>query len=239
MLKLVRKDLRVSWMIWLPALFFAWIFLLTFFEYAPAELVVGILWIAGVAGSFLYLDEMSRTDPLIAALPLTRRDIVRGRYLTTVVVIGAGLAFFMGGIASIRALLGARAAHLESLLSVQNGLIMAVSVLLLAFLFLPMYFRLGLGRAFARLAVILLGLSIILPGLAQLAAPLVLQSGTGEAAGLPQILLAVPAVLKALLEKARAALGGAVLASLVSVFCGLLFLLSFLLSVRFYRQRDL
>jgi len=239
MFKLVRKDLRMTRIFWLPAIFSYWVFLLTFHEYAWAELFIGITLTAAMAGSFLYIDEMSRTDPLFGALPLSRRDIVWGRYLTTAVIVGISLILFFGGTASIRTILGDMAANLDGLLTVRAGLAIAASVFFLMSLFFPMYFKLGLGKASIRLVILLLGTLIVLSGLAQLFSIRIPGAPPEGDESAPGIFLSIPMLLQALARRAEAALGEPLLALLTVALCASVVYLSLCLSVRFFSQRDL
>jgi hypothetical protein len=87
--------------------------------------------------------------------------------------------------------------------------------------------------------VIVLGTSIALSGLAQLVGRKILGPAAGRETGAARIFLSPPLLLKTLFERVEAALGGTYLALLIIALCLAAMCLSFVLSVRFYRRRDL
>ena len=238
MFKLAWKDLRITRIFWLPAAFSYLVFLMMFHEAALAELAVGILMTLGLAGAILLIDDTQRTDTLFAALPVRRKEIVAGRFLSAAFVTAICLILFMGGIVGLRALLGARAAHLGVLLSFRTGLAFVLAAAGFHAVFFPLYFRHGLGKAVLRFLAIVLGASIIFSLVLQAIGPKVL----GEAAArttAPGVFLSVPGLLQALWIKTEAALGAPLfLAALLSV-CALAISVSLRLSVRFYSRHDL
>ncbi len=82
MIRLVAKDLRITRLFWLPAVFSYLIFLLMAYEIAWAMLFVGITLALVLFVLILLIDDIHRADVLYVALPVTRRDVVLARYLT-------------------------------------------------------------------------------------------------------------------------------------------------------------
>ena len=239
MLSLVRKDLRITRLFWLPAAFSYVVFLLLGFLNIHLMLLTGVFLTLFTQSWILFIDDLARTDPLFVGLPLRRRDIVTGRYLTGGLVAVVSLALLLAATAGLRALVGARAAHLAALFSLRGVLAFLIPALLLLALALPFYFRKGLGRAFQAVAGILMGLTVILQSLLR-AGPAEKAGGgtarTGFAAGVFD--RSVTAV-RDFVARGEAALGGALFVVLLvlAVTAGLYF--SWKLSVRFYSRRDL
>ena len=162
MLRLIQKDVRViaafGWLImWLVAPSYL----------VPAMLAAragGVfLWVnvafgAAAIVSVCLLDARSGADRFIHSLPLTRTDVVRGRYGTAVVlalvVMGIGAGF---GLAVWSA---SRDGAWPRWLSPDVGLAYLVVMAIIIAVYLPCYFRWGYGAGTIVAAVLLAGLVI-------------------------------------------------------------------------------
>jgi len=239
MLNLVRKDLRTTRVFWLPAAFSYVVFLLLGFLNVHLMLLTGVFLTLFTLSWILFIDDLARTDPLFAGLPLRRRDIVTGRYLTGAVVTALGLGLLLAVSAGLRALAGARAAHLGALVSVRGVVAFVLPSLLLLALALPFYFWRGLGRAFQAVAGILMALTIVLLSLVRSAPAEKAGSGTARPGFMAGIFERSISAGRAFIGWGEATLGGALFfAALIAVVATALYF-SWRLSVRFYSRRDL
>ena len=120
------------------------------FPLLGAGLVLGSL-----AVSFA-LDERFRTETLYASLPVTRRRVVRARYLLAGLLTAACGALIFGSLTLLSSLARTRGEDPSSsyLLSVEGAagflLVLAPAILL----FLPLTFRYGFGRGILRFAAV-------------------------------------------------------------------------------------
>ena len=162
MLRLIQKDVRViaafGWLImWLvapsylvPAMLAA--------RAGGAFLWVNVAFGAAAIVSVCLLDARSGADRFIHSLPLTRTDVVRGRYGTAVVL---ALIVMLVGIAfGLTAGLASQDGVWPRWLSPDVGLAYLVVMALLIAVYLPCYFRWGYGAGTVVAAVLLAGLVI-------------------------------------------------------------------------------
>jgi ABC-2 family transporter protein len=239
MLNLVRKDLRTTRVFWLPAAFSYVVFLLLGFLNVHLMLLTGVFLTLFTLSWILFIDDLARTDPLFAALPLRRRDIVTGRYLTGALVTVACLGLFLAATAGLRALAGARAAHLGALFSLRGVLAFVLPSLLLLALALPFYFWKGLGRAFQVVTGILMGSTIILQSLVRPGPAEKAGGGTAKTGFAAGVFDRSVTAARDFVARGEAALGGALLAAALVLAVALALYFSWRLSVRFYSRRDL
>ena len=162
MLRLIQKDVRViaafGWLImWLvapsylvPAMLAA--------RAGGAFLWVNVAFGAAAIVSVCLLDARSGADRFIHSLPLTRTDVVRGRYGTAVVlalvVMGIGAGF---GLAVWSA---SRDGAWPRWLSPDVGLAYLVVMAIIISVYLPCYFRWGYGAGTVVAAALLAGLIV-------------------------------------------------------------------------------
>ncbi len=73
MFSLVRKDLRISRVFWLPTAFSYLVFLLLGFLNIHLMLLTRVSLTLFTLSWLLFIDDLARTDPLFAGLPLRRR----------------------------------------------------------------------------------------------------------------------------------------------------------------------
>jgi hypothetical protein len=162
MLRLIQKDLRViaafGWLIvWLVAPSYV----------VPAMLAArgggAILWVhvafgAAAIVSVCLLDARSGADRFIHSLPLTRTDVVRGRYGTAVVL--AFMVMIVGVAFGLTAGLASPDGTWPRWFSPDVGIAYLVVMALLIAVYLPCYFRWRYGAGTVVAAVLLAGLVI-------------------------------------------------------------------------------
>lgn len=237
MLDLVLKDIRTTRIFWLPAVFCFLVFLLTSHESVLIYLLIGISFTFLLSLGILGIDDIFRTEALFASLPVTRSSIVFSRYLSWIFIIVITLALFLGSTAVFQALLAARAAQLGFFLTLKGLMSFVVPSILLASLYLPLYFRFGLGRSLQVFFPSLLVLGIALTGLAQVLGPYLI--GTSET-GIPKTgLVESPVVLLRLIRQADHSLGTGSLILVSGLALVLITWISARISIHFYRKRDL
>jgi len=213
-------------------------FLLVVMDSRWIFLAMGVALAFVAAVTVLAIDDRYMSEPLLAALPGTRRSLVGGRFLGWGVVMAAALALFMGFAALMRAGFGDRAAGLASLLTLHGAAAFLASTSLSGLVFFPFYFRWGFWRGLwsSLAAGLVLATSILA------AAPRLVPAGACP------VLQAEPAAgafgatvrgLRALAWLIDGPMGRPlVLAASAAVLAALTFA-SYRLSVRFYRDRDL
>ena len=235
---LFRRDLRITRVLWGPMAFSYFVFLLMFMHNVWVYLATGACLAFVAAATVLAIDDRYQTDPLFAALPGTRRSLVRGRYFAWGAVTLACLGLFLAFTALIQAGFGDHAPRLTSLMSLKGAAAFLAGTLLAGLLFLPLHFRLGFWRAMwvfsvAGLVLSAAGLNII-AGLAQAGA----EAGT-RSAEMPGAFASTARGLRALAGLIDRDLGRPDVAAAAAAVIALLAYLSYRLSVRFYGKRDL
>jgi len=239
MLSLVRKDLRITRLFWLPAAFSYVVFLLMGFLNVHLMLLTGVFLTLFTLSWVLFIDDLAHTDPLFAGLPLRRRDIVTGRYVTGALITVVSLGLFLAATAGLRALLGEKAAHLGAVFSLRGVLAFVVPSFLLVALALPFYFWKGLGRAFQAVTGILMGSTIILQSLVRPGPAEKAGDGTAKTGFAAGIFERSVSTVRDLVARGETALGGALFAVALVLAVAAVFYASWRLSVRLYSRRDL
>lgn len=238
MFKLCYKDYLASRWLWLSV---AVLFILYIIQPMGQILIVmtlGALSVYAALSVTLIYEEQNRTETLYASLPLDRKTTVRGRYLLSGLIALGGAAVVFGSAALILALFKGPAYDkaLSPLLSLNGvaGFILA-AVLLLA-VFLPLYYRFGLGRGNIAYLGVLSGLLLALAGLERIA------SGT---------LRIIPPLLTSdflkdpgrgtlgLIASARGALGLPLFIACALVILSFLAAVSLRISTRLYEGKEL
>lgn len=237
MIRLVAKDFRITRLFWLPAVFSYLVFLLTACEVTWLMLLVGIVLVLVLSSLILLIDDVHRSEVLYGALPVTRRDIVLARYLTVGIITAICLALFYLGTAEIMALFGEKGSYLRPLMSPRTGLAFFASVGLSMSIFLPLFFRFGLGKAVLRFLIIVLGGSIVLTAFLELFGPdLVALLNRGRDGA---VTATGPALVPAFLSRIESLLGEIPFAAFVLTVTAAAVAVSARSSIRIYRRRDL
>ena len=131
--------------------------------FMPPIYVLGVLiFSALLAFGSLAVEETQQTELLWISLPLSRGQIVTARYLTTVLGTVAGLAIGWALANVLTRLAPAAADGPAELLSLDAHAVLLGFLVLVAAVYLPLYFRLGAGRGLLYfLAIAVAGLIIV------------------------------------------------------------------------------
>jgi hypothetical protein len=233
----MRKDLRITRILWAPMAFSYGVFLLMFMENVWIYLATGACLTFVAAATALGIDDRYQTEPLFAALPGTRHSLVKGRYFAWGVVTAAGLALFLAYTILIRAGLGSRVPRLGSLVSFRGAAAFLAGTVLTGLVFLPFHFRFGFWRGMWLFTAAGFGLSVIaLNAIVRLVPPTAYDAGS--AASLPGAVDSTGHGLRALAWLVERYLGRPDIIAAVAAILAVLVYLSYRLSVGFYRKRD-
>jgi len=172
MLKLCGKDFMAGRWWWLLFMV-SYILYFTFPLQQSLGLMVGtVALITACVFVTLFLEDRYKTEAFYASLPLKRSSIVLARYVLTGLLSLAGVVFVFFYAYLLTSVVKLRwiAIDLRSLLSLEGITGFALFIAFLAALYLPFYFRHGLGRGSFIFAAVLLGLVVVLTGIERLAA---------------------------------------------------------------------
>jgi hypothetical protein len=237
MLKLCYKDYLASRWLWLSVAVLFILYIIQPMGQTTIIMMLGVLAVYAALSVSMIFEDQGRTETLYASLPLERRTIVRGRYLLAGLIIIGGAAVVFGSAALTLVLLKTPAYEkaLSPLLSVDGMMgFLFVSAFLLA-LFMPLYYRFGLGKGNVIYVGGLVALFLILAGLERLASQ---TFGIIPPVFTPGFRLDPGRGIVVLIGSARTALGPA---PFILLFLTLLILLtetSLRLSVRFYDRKE-
>jgi hypothetical protein len=111
--------------------------------------------------SILIIDDKYRVEPFFISLPLKRRKVVYARYLSSGFIIFLGLLFYFFTSFLLDSFLPIDIVDFMPLISPEGAAVFLIPAVLLTLIFLPMYFRLGLGKALLFFpAVIMAGIGV-------------------------------------------------------------------------------
>jgi hypothetical protein len=235
---LLRKDLRITRILWAPMAFSYGVFLLMFMQNIWIYLATGACLAFVAAATALGVDDHYQSEPLFAALPGTRRGLVKGRYLAWGVVTAACLALFLFYTVLIHAGLGGRAPRLAALVSLKGGAAFLAGTILASLVFLPFHFRFGFWRGMWGFSATGFALSVIALNAAALLVP-ARAAGARSAAPLPGAFGSTGRGLRALAWIIDQYMGRPIVIAAAAIVLTLLVYLSYRLSVGSYRKRDL
>ncbi len=235
---LLKKDLRTTRILWAPMAFSYGVFLLMFMENVWVYLATGACLAFVAAATALGIDDRYQTEPLFAALPGTRGSLVRGRYLTWGVVAAAGLALFLANTVLIHTSFGSRAPRLASLVSLKGGTAFLAGTLLAGLVFLPFHFRFGFWRAMWWFTAAGIGLSVAALNAVAFLVPSGVSAG-GQTSALPGSFVSTARGLRALVWLIERYMGRPAVIAAAAVVLAVSVYLSYRMSMRFYRNRDL
>lgn len=165
MLKLLVRDFRVvRWDLWLLAAIYA-VMAIPASRHAQALFVVGVALAIVLVVAVPGLEWMFDTDRFVCSLPVSRATLVLGRYLSAFVAVALGLAVWMGSAALLSRRFAGADPNLSQWVSLDGAVAYCVILTLVVALFLPCYFRYGLGKGAAVFAVGVMALGGVLAGL--------------------------------------------------------------------------
>jgi len=147
MLKLCQKDVLITRVFWIPALFSYIVISTAFFEGGLLFIFVNAVLTFSLVFSILIIDDKYRVEPFFISLPLKRRKVVYARYLSSgfIILLGLVLYFFTSFLLDL--FIPTDRVDFRPLLSPEGAAVFLIPAGLLTLVFLPMYFRLGLGKA--------------------------------------------------------------------------------------------
>lgn len=234
----LRKDLRITRLLWAPMAFSYFVFLLMFMENAWIYLATGACLAFVAAATALGIDDRYQAEPMLAALPGTRGDQVAGRYLAWAVVTAAGLALFLASTAVIAAVFREHASQLAIPLSAKGAAAFLAGTALAGLLFLPFHYRFGFWRGMWSFSGA--GLLLAIAGLNAAAriAPADVQA-LDPASPMPAAFASTARGLRALAWLIATHMGRPAVIAAAAVVLAVLAWTSFRLSVSFHRSRDL
>lgn len=237
MLKLCYKDYLASRWLWLSVAVLFILYIIQPMGQTTVVMALGALAVYAALSVTLIFEDQGRTETLYASLPLERRTIVRGRYLLAGLIVLGGAAVIFGSAALILAVIKAPAYEkaLSPLLTVDGlaGFLLA-SVFLLA-VFLPLYYRLGLGKGNIVFFGLLLAFFVIATGLERLASRTLHLMGPVFTAGFLQ---EPGRGMIGLVASLRTALGPFLFIASILAATALCVLISLHFSNRFYDRRE-
>ena len=236
---LFKKDMRITRIFWAPMAFSYSLFLLMFMENIWVYLATGAGLTFVAAAIALAIDDFYRADPLFAALPGTRRDLVAGRYLSWAMITAAGLALFLADTALLRVGFGDRSPRLGTLLSLKGAAAFLIGTLLAGLVFLPFHFRLGFWRGMWGFTATGFVLTVAALNTIARLVPEEAYGGAGSIDRLPAAFGPTARGLRSLAWLIDRNVGAPLVLAVAALILALLSFLSYRLSVRFYRKRDL
>jgi len=222
---LLRKDLRVFDT--RDAAIFLGLYVLVGAQAAPWD--EAFFWIgAGLAGALVAIVPIAEwildTDRLVGSLPVRRATVVVARYVWAVAACAGAASVWVAGGHLLAPLLGARPTAPATWESLDGVLAFLVVTTGLAAIFLPLYFRLGLGRAALAFAPVCLFLVAASSALAASAGAMPASPGAAVREGMSAVV---------------ASAGPMPAAALTVIGIGAVLAASAWVSVRGYERRDL
>jgi hypothetical protein len=165
MLKLLVRDVRVvMWDLWLLAAIYA-LMSITAARHAQAFFVLGVAFAAVLIVAVPAMEWMFDADRFVCSLPVSRATLVLGRYLSAFGAIALGLVVWMGSAALLSSRYTGADPSLSRWVSVDGAVAYCVILVMLVAIFLPCYFRYGLGKGAAVFSLCVMALSAILAGM--------------------------------------------------------------------------
>lgn len=231
MLRLVWKDVAAAGWFLLVGLPLYVVQAVGMAAAAPALLVVTLVFTVALAFGSIGIEELQDTEVSWLSLPVSRRDLVLARYASTALgtLLGLGTSWVAARVAWAWILTGSRVPSAPP--GAGAYAVLFAFFLVAAALFLPCYFRLGMGRGLLLFSALSFAL-LVLVSLAGWAA--VRLAGGPEA--IEALRIQDPerlAAARAWLDRWGAALAAGAAATAAALFAG-----SAALSTTFYRNRD-
>jgi len=211
MLKLCWKDVLITRVFWIPALFSYIVISTAFYERGLIFIFVNAVLTFSMVFSILIIDDKYRIEPFFISLPLKRREVVYARYLSSGFIILLGLVLYFFTSFLLDSFIPIDIVDFMPLISPEGAAVFLIPVVLLTLIFLPMYFRLGLGKAL-------------------LFFPAVIMAGTGI------FWILLPGVNK--IEKLYKAFGALLTIFITVLVLSSLVFASIIISIRFYSRKE-
>ncbi len=238
MRRLLVKDLKAVGGLWLAGLIINALFVLVFVEINLAFLIVQVLLTFLLSIVQPAVEDRFGVAPFVNSLPVSRSEVVGAQYVGTGLLILAGLGMLIAVPLALGALVPSSGITASVWLKAGGVLSFLVPVVLLEALFLPLYFRLGLGRGIWAFLFALFGLVLVASGAAKVISLLTGRSLSGIFP-VDRGMFVVPyKPLLPLAGRLKETLGPAGLAAAGLLVLTALVGLSLRLSVRFYERRE-
>jgi len=157
------KDLKVS-CLWLSGV--ALFYLLTAVSVSRSDQAffwLAICLVAALVATVPALEWRFEAERFVCSLPISRAAIVRARVAAALLGAGAGLALWLASGLALEAVLSRPGSFATSWVRLESILAFSLSAVVGIALFLPCYFRFGLGKGsgvFALLAIALAGATL-------------------------------------------------------------------------------
>jgi len=238
MWRLLAKDFKAVGLFWMSGLIINIFFVMIFIEINLAFLFSQLVLTFLLTLVQPVVEDRFGLGSFLNSLPVTRADMVKAQYLSTGLLVLAGLALFVAVPSGLGWLIHSPQIKTAPLLAPAGLLSFLLPVVLLELLFLPLYFRQALGKSIWYFLASLLGLAVILTGALRIISRL---SGRPLAEIFPvdREILAVPyKPFLPLAGRLQAALGTAGLALVGMLTLSGLVWLSMSLAIRFYKRRE-
>lgn len=238
MLKLCFKDfLACRWWWLLLVVFYGFSWMFPFRQNLGFMLYTLTLAACGLAIT-LSQDYMNKTEILYASLPLTRAEIVGGRYLLTGFLgLAAGLyAFALASLLNSVFHFRWTKLDLGALTSPEGLTGFALALILLASLYFPFYYRFGVGRANFAFLLSLLAAALLISGLGRLH---ILPSSLVLRVRSPEFAKDIGAGIIGLLGQVRRQWGTPLFVAAAGGLASIILAVSIRLSIRFYKKAEI
>ena len=238
MWRLLAKDIKAVGLFWVSGLIINIFFVIGFIEVNLAFLFSQLVLTFLLTLVQPAIEDRFGLASFLNSLPVSRADMVKAQYLSTGLLVLAGLALFIAVPSGLAWLIHSPHIKTAPLLAPAGLLSFLLPLLLLELLFLPLYFRHGLGKSIWFFLALLLGMAVILTGALRIISSLAGRP-LAEIFPVDRGILAVPyKPFLPLAGRLQAALGTAGLALVGLLTVSGLIWLSLCLSIRFYKKRE-
>ncbi|MBN2198370.1 MAG: ABC-2 transporter permease [Candidatus Aminicenantes bacterium] len=239
MFRLIVKDFKVAGIFWLPALILYLLSISTFVQvnlvYLLVNMVIAFILVLAVP----IVEDTQRLEPFLCSLPLKRRQVVGARYLSAGMILLASLAIMETAAPLFSAVFEIEGARPGILLSPAGALSFLLPMIVFLSLFLPLYFRLGLGKALSILPIVILALSAFFGAVIRLAAWLIHEPWTAIFPLDAEIGVVPYKPFLPLASRLTNSLGTPAGWALILLAGGVIVALSLRVSIRCYEKKDL
>ncbi|HEX9901766.1 MAG TPA: ABC-2 transporter permease [Acidobacteriota bacterium] len=238
MWRLLAKDFKAVGLFWVSGLIINIFFVISFIEVNLAFLFSQLVLTFLLTLVQPAIEDRFGLASFLNSLPVTRADMVKAQYLSTGLLVLAGLALFVAVPSGLGWLIHSPQIKTAPLLAPAGFLSFLLPVVLLELLFLPLYFRQGLGKSIWYFLASLLGLAVILTGALRIISRLYGRP-LAEIFPVDRGIMAVPyKPFLPLAGRLQAGLGTAGLALVGLLTLSGLVWLSMSLAIRFYKRRE-
>jgi len=228
---LLLKDLRAS-AVWIaPVMLFYLLTAVSVSRAAQAFFWLGIGLVAALVALVPAVEWRFETDRLISSFPVARSSVVRARMAAALVAVTISLALWAGCGLALEALVRRPAAFAASWMNPAGILAFILAAVALIALFLPCYFRYGLGKGSGVFGMLAMALTAVVWG----SAPAMFRDGSSPA--VPRV-TEPSGALRALVVTTVAEVGAIPAVLLIVAGMAVVLWLSMRVSTVFYARRE-